>query len=309
MATQMLSARLDHWLAARALAGARQVSVAPAFQEVRTALGGLRVTDTAGSGPVVVFVPDGPNVVEHYDGLIRRLSSSCRVVCFDMPGFGFSLPATSYTHSLDQGAQAVLEVLDHLNIPRATLAFSCANGFYALRAARLAPDKISGLVLSQTPSLQAMHAWTARVVPAPLKIPVLGQWLGWLLRTRAAASWYRVALPRGTDASIFHDLGLNALRCGACFSLAGVVQGLLRESVTALDGVMVPCTVIWGGKDRSHRVTDPRSVLEIVPHAELITFDECGHFPDLENSARYAEILLERISRQAATPVMEKTDV
>ncbi len=306
----MLSTRLDSWLIARARAGARRRGVAPAaFREVMTPLGKLRVTDTAGPGPVVVFVPDGPNVVEHYGGLIRLLSSSCRVVCFDMPGFGFSLPAASYTHSLDQGAQAVLEVLDHLNIPRATLAFSCANGFYALRAAQLAPERISGLVLSQTPSLKAMHAWTARVVPAPLKIPVLGQCLGWLLRKRAAASWYRVALPRGTDPSGYHDVGLNALRCGACFSLAGVVQGLLREPGTALDGVTVPCTVIWGGKDRSHRETDPRSVLEIVPHAEVIAFADCGHFPDLENSERYAQILLERISRQAATPAMEKADV
>lgn len=298
----MLSSLFDSWLAACAFATAQRRGVAPvAFQKVLTSLGTLRVTDTAGPGPVVVFVPDGPNVIEHYDGLIRRLSSSCRVVCFDMPGFGFSLPAASYTHSLDQGARTVLDVLNHLNIPRATLAFSCANGFYALRTAHLAPDRISSLVLSQTPSLKAMHAWTARVVPAPLKIPVLGQLLGWLMRKRAAASWYRLALPRGTDTSEFQGIGLNALRCGACFSLAGVVQGLLKEPPSALNVVDVPCTVIWGVKDRSHRATDPRSVLEIVPHAEVVEFDGCGHFPDLENSARYAEILQERILRQTAT--------
>ncbi len=302
----MLSALFDTWLAARAFASAQRLGVAPVtFQKILTPLGKLRVTDTAGSGPVVVFVPDGPNVVEHYDGLIRQLSSSCRVVCFDMPGFGFSLPAATYTYSLDQGAQTVLDVLNHLNVPRATLAFSCANGFYALRAAHLAPDRISGLVLSQTPSLKAMHAWTARVVPAPLKIPVLGQLLGWLMRKRAAASWYRLALPRGTDPSKFRDIGLNALRCGACFSLAGVVQGLLREQHTALDVVDVPCTVIWGAKDRSHRATDPHSVLETVPHAEVVVFDDCGHFPDLENSARYAEVLQKRVLRHSATSSME----
>lgn len=298
----MLSTLFDGWLTARAFASAQRRGVAPVtFQKVLTPLGRLRVTDTAGPGPVVVFVPDGPNVVEHYQALILRLSSSCRVVCFDMPGFGFSLPAASYTHSLDQGAQTVLDVLNYLNVPRATLAFSCANGFYALRAARLAPDRIAGLVLSQTPSLKAMHAWTMNVVPAPLKIPVLGQLVGWLMRKRAVASWYRLALPRGTDTSEFQDIALNALRCGACFSLAGVVQGLLREPDTALDVIDVPCTVIWGVKDRSHRATDPRSVLEIVPHAEVVEFDDCGHFPDLENSARYAEILQERISRHAAT--------
>jgi pimeloyl-ACP methyl ester carboxylesterase len=305
----MLSTRLDRWLATRARKVARRRGAVPAgFQEVPTSAGRVRVADTGGLGPVVVFVPDGPNVVEHYAGLIARLSPACRVVCFDMPGFGFSVPGAAYAHSLDQGAQVVLDVLDQLGIARVTLAFSCANGFYALRAARLAPERILGLVLSQTPSLKAMHAWTARVVPAPLKVPVLGQWLGWLFRRRAASGWYRIALPSGTDASGFRDVGLQALRCGACFSLAGVVQGLLREPANALGGIQAPCTVIWGRKDRSHRQTEPRSLLEIVPHAELIEFDQCGHFPDLENSGPYVRILLEAMSRHATVPAQFRGD-
>jgi pimeloyl-ACP methyl ester carboxylesterase len=105
----------------------------------------------------VVFVPDGPNVIEHYAGLILALSERLRVVCFDMPGFGHSLPR------LEQGANTVLAVLDRLDIRSATLAFSCANGFYALRAARLAPGRVSSLFLSRTPSLDAMHACMCRV--------------------------------------------------------------------------------------------------------------------------------------------------
>ena len=104
-----------------------------------TAVGAVRVFDTQSSEPCVVFVPDGPNVIEHYAALFNLLSQQLRVVCFDMPGFGFSLPEPTYTHSLDQGARAVIGVLDALDIERATLAFSCANGFYALRAAQLSP--------------------------------------------------------------------------------------------------------------------------------------------------------------------------
>lgn len=297
----MLSSRLDSWLAAwaqrRTRSAADAEAMRAAFSVIDTDAGRIRVVDSASPGPVVVFVPDGPNVVEHYQALIHRLSPSCRVVCFDMPGFGFSLPHASYAHSLDQGAKLVLSVLDHLKIRKATLAFSCANGFYALRTARIAPDRVSGLVLSQTPSLQAMHAWTDRVVPKPLRVPVLGQWLGWLFRERAASSWYRIALPATTDASPFRDVARQALRCGACFSLAGVVQGLVKASDTGLKGVQTPCTVIWGAQDRSHRHTNPQSILDIVPHAELVQFDDCGHFPDLEKSERFIRILMEKVSR------------
>jgi pimeloyl-ACP methyl ester carboxylesterase len=63
----------------------------------------------------------------------------------------------------------VLGVMDALQIEQATLAFGCANGFYAMRAAQMAPQRITRLVLAQTPSLAAMHGCTARVVLWPLR--------------------------------------------------------------------------------------------------------------------------------------------
>ncbi|MES2509332.1 MAG: alpha/beta hydrolase [Pseudomonadota bacterium] len=298
----MLASVVDSWLASwawrlHAGAGARARPAASGFSYVETPAGKVRCIDSGGKGPVVVFVPDGPNVVEHYQELIARMASSCRVICFDMPGFGFSIPGPRYAHSLDQGAAVVMAVLDHFGIEKATLAFSCANGFYALRVAALAPARVCGLVLSQTPSLEAMHAWTARIVPGVLRIPVVGQLFGWLFREKAALGWYRAALPRGADAKPFRDTARSALHCGGCFSLAGVVQGLLKEPGTGLDVGGVPCTLFWGKGDRSHAPTDPYSLLALVPHAEVIELDDCGHFPDLEGKERYVPLLMARADR------------
>ena len=257
--------------------------------------GAVRLFDSGTAGPVVVMAPDGPNVIEHHHGVMSRLAASCRVICFDMPGFGFSLPRPDYTHSLDDGAAVVIDVLDSLQIPRATLAFSCANGLYALRAAKLAPDRIAGLVLSQTPSVASMHAWTDRTIPRPLRVPVLGQGVGWLLRERAALGWYGAALPRTTDPSSFRDVARTALRAGACFCLAGVVQGLTREEPAALQPVQQPCTLLWGGSDRSHKHTDPASLLDTAPRAEIVELDQCGHFPDLEAPERFTVLVQEQV--------------
>jgi pimeloyl-ACP methyl ester carboxylesterase len=261
-----------------------------------TPVGRVRVYDSGSGKPCVIVVPDGPNVIEHYEYLAGLLSQRLRVVCFDMPGFGFSFPRPSYGHSLDQGARAVLGVLDVLGIETATLAFSCANGFYALRAAQIAPKRISSLVLSQTPSLAAMRAWTDRVVPSPLRVPVIGQVAAWSLRKKSAHGWYKTALPGTTDAGPYQEKALHALSHGACFCLAGVVQGLAREHPASVIGVTTPCTMIWGPKDRSHRYTDPASLQECVPHAEILQFEDCGHFPDLEQPERFAEVLFERVA-------------
>jgi pimeloyl-ACP methyl ester carboxylesterase len=278
---------------------------------IDTPVGAVRVYDSAGAKPCVVVVPDGPNVIEHYGRLIELLAPHVRVVCFDMPGFGHSLPDRRYRHSLDQGAAAVLGVLDALHIQSATLSFSCANGFYALRAAHMAPGRIACLVLAQTPSLDAMHRWVERIIPRPITIPVLGQIAAWLFRRKAATSWYRAALPKTTPARPFQDEALHALADGGCFCLAGVVQGLCREDAASLSRVTAPVTVVWGTEDRSHRLTDPNSLSVIAPHADVVRFPDCGHFPDVEQPERYAALLLERVARTgrgaAACPHLVKS--
>jgi pimeloyl-ACP methyl ester carboxylesterase len=291
-----LSTPIDAWMAAGPVMRYRQTdALAANMRWLQTSAGVVRVFDSGGDKPCVVMAPDGPNVIEHYFALFALLTPQLRVVCFDMPGFGFSAPSSDYDHSLDRGAAAILEVLDQLAIAQATMALSCANGFYALRLAQLAPHRVTHLVLSQTPSMQAMHRWTDRVVPKVLKLALLGQVVSRLFRQKIAASWYRMALPRTTDGLPFQQTTRRVMRCGGCFSLAGVVQGLLREPVDATIGTHTPCTVLWGSQDRSHRVTDPQAILRDVPQAKVIQFDDCGHFPDLENPQRFAQILLAQV--------------
>lgn len=286
----MIGSRLDSWLARSTVANA-PLELGPYRARMLNTPGGtVRVLDSGASQACVVMVPDGPNVIEHYLELIPRLAPSMRVVCFDMPGFGFSAPAPSYGHTLDQGASVVLSVLDQLQIPSATLAFTCANGFYALRAARLWPERITSLFLSQTPALSAMHDWAARNVPRPLRVPVVGQLLGRATRQLLAERWYGIALPRGVERERYRAPARLALQGGGCFSLAGVVQGLLASPPEAVHGVSTPCSMLWGTSDWSHRNTTPTSLRECAADAQ-ISLHDCGHFPDLEQSDRYVELL------------------
>jgi pimeloyl-ACP methyl ester carboxylesterase len=271
------------------------------MRQVETPVGIVRLFDSGSDKPCVVIVPDGPNVIEHYRELIERLSAELRVVCFDMPGFGFSLPRVDYGHTLDEGARAVLGVLDALHVPRATLAFSCANGLYALRTARLAPDRVRSLVLSQTPSLHALHMWAKRVIPPPLRVPLAGQASAWLGRHALAERWYAMSLPRGTDREHFRAPARAALACGGCFSLAGVVQGLLASSQEDLLDVQTPCTMLWGEQDRTHHATDPNSLRECAAGANIVRWERVGHFPDLEAPERYAALLVADATAHART--------
>lgn len=282
---------VDSWLHRPPLAAVR-ATWPVGCRLLATAAGPIRLLDTAGPGPVVVMVPDGPCVLEHHLALLRLLSPHVRVVCFDMPGFGFSTPTARYDHSLAHGAGVVLAVLDALHLTRAALAFSCANGFYALEAARRVPERFSHLLLVQTPSLPAMHTWVERTIPWPLRVPGLGQLLARAGRQQLARRWLHVALPRGTDLAPWQAPAHRALHQGGCFCLAGVVQGLAHQSqAVALTDIQVPTTLVWGGQDRSHRLTNPLSIRAHAPGARLVEFADCGHFPHLEQPARFAELV------------------
>ncbi len=62
----------------------------PGVARVELSRATLRVRSASGVGPPIVFLIDPPNTVEHYDALIQILAQHARVVCVELPGFGFS---------------------------------------------------------------------------------------------------------------------------------------------------------------------------------------------------------------------------
>ena len=263
---------------------------------VDTRSGRIRVRDTGwtggGKGPVIVTAPDGPNVIEHHAEVIERLRPHARVVCFDLPGFGFSAPRAGYGHRVEQGSAAIFGVMDALGIEEASLAFSCGNGFYAIAAAKQQPQRIRRLLLAQTPGYSAMHAWTKRNVPPPLRVPVMGQVLNRTARYKLAHAWYSIAMNDKPRRDAFRATAAHALDHGACFCLAGIVQGMAHATVEALQGAKQPATLLWGGADRSHAHTRAESLHELLPQAEIRHLPECTHFPDLEKPQAYADLAL-----------------
>jgi pimeloyl-ACP methyl ester carboxylesterase len=262
---------------------------------VTTNFGRLRVLDTGGTKPVIINVPDGPNVIEHHEQLIAELSKNYRVICFEFPGLGFSYPSSKYDYSLDKSADIILNLMDILKVDRAALSFSCSNGFYAIKAAAKAPDRFTHLFLAQTPSIHSMQNWTTGTIPKVLTFPILGQLTNSFLEKKMAKSWYKYALPKGKDITDYQNKALISLNKGGCFCLSGLVQGLSKDVNSILQVLEVPSTMIWGTKDFTHKKTDNKSIQEHLPNCEIIEFDTCGHFPELENTNSYVKLVNERL--------------
>ena len=261
-----------------------------------TAYGKIRVLDTKEKKTVVINVPDGPNVIEHQLPLIKELSKNYRVVCFEYPGIGFSFPNAKFDYSYKNGAGLLLQVMDLLEIQNAVLLFSCSNGFYGIQAVSDYPDRIKHIFLSQTPSVTSMIKWTSTNIPSVLKIPLIGQIINSVSSKKLAEIWYQYALPKDSvQRHDFVETAHKSLTHGGCFCLSSLVQGLIVEEKTTLNMADVPATLVWGTKDFSHRKTDKYTIQNHIKDCEIIEFENCGHFPELEDTNRFVQLIKERI--------------
>ncbi len=266
------------------------------FCYLDTDFGKIRVYDTGGNLPAIINVPDGPNVIEHQRLLIRELAKNFRVVCFEYPGLGFSFPNSKFDYSFDHGSQLLIQVMNILNLDRASLLFSCSNGFYAIQAAINHPERLHHVFLSQTPSIKAMTKWTEKSIPNVLKVPVVGQLTNAIYAKKLSKIWYTYALPENSPSlKEYAENAIASLNKGGCFCLSSLVQGLKKNSHSELNLIDVPTTMVWGGLDFSHRKTEKATIQNHIKNCEIIEFDNCGHFPELENTINYVKLINERI--------------
>lgn len=264
-------------------------------QIIVTSFGKIRVLDTEGNKPVLINAPDLPNVIEHHELLISQLAVNFRVICFEFPGSGLSQPNSNFDYSINNGGRLIIDILNILEIRNAIFSFSCSNAFYAIKAAELYPDRVSNLFLSQSCSISSLQKWSKKSIPTILTIPVIGQISNAIFEKRIAKTWYNYALPRETNNIEFKKLAADIIENGGCFCLSSLVQSLNKEINTKLKVKDINSTLIWGAKDFTHRLTNSNSILEMLPNCEIIEFENCGHFPELENSTRFAKIINDKV--------------
>src|SRR5438045_9108166 len=120
----------------------QQAITRPNVSFLQTPTGFLRLRDSGGQNASIIFACDAPNVVEHYDQIFNILSPSYRLICVEMPGFGFSRPAATFDFSMRQYVEVVVFLIDKLQASPATLVFPCAWGYVSYLVASDHPNLV-----------------------------------------------------------------------------------------------------------------------------------------------------------------------
>jgi len=213
-------------------------------------------------------------------------SEKYRVVAIDLLGHGES-DCLGYVHKMEDNASAVNEVLEHLNIEKATIVGHSMGGYVGLAFAELYPEKIQKLVLLNS---------TSKEDSAEKK----------LNRTRAikAVKQNYVNFVSLAIANLFSEN--NRIR------LAEEIEKVKTEALkTPLQGIIAsqegmkirkdreelvrknlfPILLILGKKDPVLNYEESLSQIEDTT-AELVSFED-GHMSQIENKEALKTILLD----------------
>ena len=230
--------------------------------------------------PVIAFINSLGTDFRIWEPVVAALGPSYAYVLHDKRGHGLSdVGATPYSIADHVGDLAAL--LDHLNIRKAiiwglSVGGLIAQGLYAHR-----PDLVSSLVFSNTAhKIGTADMWNARID----KIAADG--LGSIVEP-VMERWFTPAF-RQPDNALYAG-SRNMMVRQSTEGYSGTCAAIRDADFTALAAqISVPVLCVAGDADGSTPPDLVQALCDLIPGAQFITIDQCGHIPCLEQPTSYA---------------------
>jgi pimeloyl-ACP methyl ester carboxylesterase len=239
-----------------------------------------------GEGAPFLLLHGVPGSSHSWRPVGERLASRYDVIVPDLSGFGHSDALRHGLHLdhdfyLEAYAETIRGLLDDLDVGPFFLGGHDFGGAVALTLVRLFKEYTPrGLVLSATnPFPDERGPWPLRLAGLPGLGPLLvrlfaGTRLGLRLCYWAGASNKATF---GADAFERHltAAGVEQTRRVVRRSFAGA-QG--TDLAPVLSSLEVPTLVLWGDRDPFYGLAVAKRLVEALPDATLVVFEETGHF-------------------------------
>lgn len=246
---------------------------------------GLRIhVMERGAGPTVILLHGLGGNAREFDAMAELLADSFHVIQPDLPGFGLSEAPWSQTQD---GLMAfyesfIAEVIDRYGDGRAMIVANSLGGWITWETAQRFPDRVEKLVL---------------MAPAGYDIPQVAEeatkWLkNPIIRFMIAKGLSPAMAEQNVLASI-HDASRieqdvidrkywttnHTGNLDWNIHLATVHE---YPDTTHIQEVTAPVLLTWGRHDEIVPYAHAARFLRDLPNVRLITYEDCGHTPQLE---------------------------
>lgn len=241
----------------------------------------------AGQGhPVILIHGSGPGVSAwaNWRLNIGPLSQQARVVAPDMVGFGFTDRPPGIRYEKAQWIAHLAAFMDALKIEQADLVGNSFGGGLALAFAIQYPARVRRMVLMGsvgvsfplTAGLDAVWGYEPSIENMKRLLDIFA-FDRRLVTDELAELRYKASIRPGVQES-FSSM-FPAPRQAGIDALASDEQDISR--------LQQPALVIHGRDDRVIPRDASRRLFELLPNAELHMFGRCGHWTQIEHTARF----------------------
>ncbi|RIV36739.1 alpha/beta fold hydrolase [Micromonospora radicis] len=264
---------------------------------------------------VEAFGPEaGPAMIVHHGapGLGSRsepkrsfgpFSDRMRVIVFDARGSGESSDDEPFTH--EQWVADVDAIREHFGYEKIVMAGGSYGGFIALEYAIAHPDRVSALVLRDT-AADTAHDHLAVERARNTDRSVIPEWVidrigtGRFESNEQLREYWRAILPLYDH---HHDPAKDEARLATTrfhyrTHNAAFGQNMPRYDLKPkLPSITCPTLVTVGRHDWRTPVAASQAIADLVPHGELVVFENSGHSPQLEEPELFQQVVREFLSR------------
>jgi pimeloyl-ACP methyl ester carboxylesterase len=223
--------------------------------------------EVLGRGRPLIFLHGWVGSWRYWIPSMQAVSISYRAYALDLWGFG-DTPNRPDKYSLDQQSELLSAFMENLGIGKVALVCHGLGAMVGVLLSRSFPDMVDRLVVTALPLDKSM-------VNPRLGNETMAELMDWLLGKAPAAGAARVEAPKADAEAI--RVSLDTLETIDWFSL-------IMEMNT-------PCLFVHGALDPVVVLPSEELFSRFPTTAHQVVFDASGHFPMLDEPAKYNRLL------------------
>lgn len=241
-----------------------------------------------GRGAPVVLLHAFPQNRAMWAAQVNALSKTHRVIAPDFRGFGES-DAPLWRYTLEQYADDVAGLLDHLSVQQAVFAGLSMGGYTLFALYRKYADRVKGLVLADTRAQpDTPEGRAGRFAMAQTAY------------TKGAGAIADIMLPKLLSTVALQGKAelVRQVRAGIeqtqISGIAGALMAMAEQpdSVPLLARIACPALVVTGELDGPTPPADGKLMAELIPGARLEIILQAGHLSNLEQPEAFNRALI-----------------
>ncbi len=257
--------------------------------------------------PVIIFIHGFPFNMSMWNPQIESLSNYCRVITYDIRGFGNS-DAGNEEFTIELFAKDLISLMDALKIDITILCGLSMGGYIALNAFENYAGRFSALILSDTSCKADTSEAKEKRIKAIENIKNTGveKYADESIKNLFASESFT---GRSDEISAVRAMIVKTRVQSLCNGL--IALSMRKETSSILKEIKVPVLILVGNEDKITPPSEAKFIHEKIKNSFLKVLEHAGHLSNMENSEEFNYQLtkfVELVYPQSILPVQIELD-